>query len=95
MAIQFYNDPETGLPHIYRHGVAEHETEDVLIERIEDWPSRRGSRTALGQTRGGRYLTVVYRQDHETGRITVITAYELRGSALAAYRRRQPRRWGK
>ncbi len=92
MDVRFYIDPETGLPHIYRHGVAEYEVEDVLSDYNEDWQSRRGSRSAIGQTRGGRYLMVVYRRDRATGGITVITAYELRGGALAAYRRRQRRR---
>jgi hypothetical protein len=31
--IRFYIDPETGLPHIYRHQVVEGEVEDVLIRR--------------------------------------------------------------
>ena len=92
MDVRFYIDPETGLPHINRHGVEEYEVEDVLTDYTEDWLSRRGSRAAIGQTRGGRYLMVVYRRDSETGRITVITAYDLRGGALAAYRRRQRRR---
>ena len=92
MDIRFYIDPEMGYPHIYRHGVEEYEVEDVLSDYTEDWPSRRGSRWAIGQTRGGRYLTVVYRRDPATDSITVITAYELRGSDLAAYRRRQRRR---
>ena len=89
MDIQFYIEPETGYPHIYRHGVEEYEVEDVLYDYIEDWPGRRGTRQAIGQTRGGRYLTVVYRKDPATGGINVITAYDLRGSDLAAYRRRQ------
>ena len=29
MNIRFYEDPETGLPHIYNHGVTEDEVEDV------------------------------------------------------------------
>ena len=92
MNVRFYIDPETGCPHIHRHGVEEYEVEDVLADYTEDWQSRRGSRTAIGQTRGGRYLMVVYSRASETGRITVITAYELGGSALAAYWRRQRRR---
>ena len=94
MDVRFYIDPETGLPHIYCDGVAEYEVEDVLSDYTEDWQSRRGSRSAIGQTRGGRYLTVIYRRDHAAGGITVITAYELRGGALAAYRRCQRRRGG-
>lgn len=92
MDLEFYIDPETALPHIYRHGVEEYEVEDVLDSGPEDWSSRDGSREANGQTRGGRYITVVYRRDDETGRIFVITAYDLRGSALEAYRRRQRRK---
>lgn len=92
MHLRFYIDPETGYPHIYRHGVEEYEVEDVLIDRTEDWRSRSGSRAAIGQTRSGRYLMVVYRRDNETDRITVITAYDLRGSALQAYRRRERRK---
>ena len=91
MDLEFYIDPETGMPHIYRHGVEEYEVEDVLDSDYEDWHSRRGSREANGQTRGGRYLTVVFRSDNESGRIFVITAYDLR-SALEAYRRRQRRK---
>jgi hypothetical protein len=30
MEIRFYLDPETGLPHIYEHGVTEEEVEQVL-----------------------------------------------------------------
>ena len=32
MNIRFYSDPETGLPHIYNHGVTEDEVEDVFTE---------------------------------------------------------------
>ena len=92
MDLEFYIDPETGMPHIYRHGVEEYEVEDVLDSRPEDWSSRRAAREANGQTRGGRYLTVVYRRDDETGRIFVMTAYDLRGSSLEAHRRRQRRK---
>ncbi len=30
MKIRFYIDPETSLPHVYKHGVDESEVEDVL-----------------------------------------------------------------
>jgi hypothetical protein len=29
MDIRYFIDPETGLPHIYRHGVTEEDVEDV------------------------------------------------------------------
>lgn len=62
MKVRFYVDPETGLPQIYRHGVEESEVEDVLEDPIEDLPSRRSARATIGQTSGGRYLLVVWRE---------------------------------
>ena len=35
MDLWFNIDPETGLPHIYRHGIEEYEVEDVLDNPIE------------------------------------------------------------
>ena len=92
MDIRFYIDPETGYPHIYRHGVEEYEVEDVLLDPGEDRHSRENSRVANGQTRAGRYLRVVYRLDPATDGVTVITAYDLRGNDRASYRRRQKRK---
>ena len=82
------------MPHIYRHGVEEYEVEDVLADysTTEDRQGRDGLRSAIGQTGDGRYLRVIYREDRETGQITVVTAYDLRGSARQAYRRRERRR---
>jgi len=92
MHIRFYLDPETGEPHIYNHGVTEDEVEDVVSRPGEDRPGREGSRVAIGQTRAGRYLRVIYVPDPEPDSIFVITAYELRGKALTAYRRRRRRK---
>ena len=90
MRIRFYLDPETGLPHVHGHGVDEHEVEDVLLEPDEDRPGRDGSRVAVGPTSSGRHLRVVYVP--EPGGVFVITAYELRGKPLLAYRRRRRKR---
>jgi hypothetical protein len=49
-----------------------------------------GARVAIGQTRAGRHLRVVYVP--ELGGTFVITAYELRGKPLMAYRRRRRQR---
>ena len=49
MDLEFYIDPETGMPHIYRHGVEEYEVADVLDGDYENWHSRRGSREANGK----------------------------------------------
>ena len=92
MNLRFHIDPETGYPHIYDHGVEEYEVEDVIMESGEDMPGRGNSRIAIGQTRGGRYLLVVYVRDPELGSVFVITAYDLTGRTLAAYRRRMRRR---
>ena len=92
MNIRFYLDPATGEPHIYGHGISEEEVEDVLRHPGEDRPGREDSRVAIGQTRTGRYLRVIYVPDLEPESIFVITAYELRGKPLAAYRRRRRRK---
>ena len=47
---------------------------------------------ALGQTRAGRYLRVIYVPDPEAGSVFVITAYELGPKALKALRRRRRRK---
>ena len=92
MNLRFYCDSATGEPHIYNHGVTEEEVEDVLRRPGEDRLGREGSRVAIGQTRAGRFLRVIYVPDSEPESIFVITAYELRGKPLAAYRRRQRRK---
>jgi len=43
MNVRFYIDPETRMPHIYRHGVDEDEVEDVLRKPGEDRPGREGA----------------------------------------------------
>lgn len=92
MKLRFYVDPETGLPHIYNHHVDEAEVEDILSRPGEDRAGRGGSRVAIGQTQAGRYLRVIYIPDPELDSLFVITAYELQGKSLAAYRRRRGRR---
>ena len=92
MNIRFYIDPETGLPHIFNHGIDEDEVEDILRNPGEDRSGSEGSRVAIGQTRAGRYLRVIYIPDSEPDSVFMITAYELKGKPLTAYRRRQRRR---
>jgi hypothetical protein len=92
MNVRFYLDPETGEPHIYGHDVDEDEVVDVLESPGEDRPGREGSRVAMGQTTAGRYLRVIYVPDPEPDSAFVITAYELSGKPLMAYRRRRRRK---
>jgi hypothetical protein len=86
---RFFIDPSTGQPHIYGHSVTEVEVEDVLARPIEDRPGSEGSRVAVGQTEGGRYLKVIYVPDPEPGSVFVITAYEFGPKALKALKRRR------
>ena len=92
MKTRFYIDPETGDPHIHKHGVTEEEAEEVLFNPGEDRPGDRGSRVAIGQTRAGRCLRIIYVSDPEPDNVFVITGYELRGKPLTAYRRRRRRK---
>jgi hypothetical protein len=87
--VRFYIDPVSGEPHIRNHYVYEDEVIEVLAEPGEDRPGREGSRVALGQTSSGRYLRVIYVPDPEPNSVFVITAYELVGKPLDAFRRRR------
>lgn len=92
MQIRFYLDPDTSMPHINGHSIEEDEVKDVLRQPGEDRPGRDDSRVALGQTLAGRYLRVIYVPDPEPDSVFVVTAYELTGKALTAYRRRRRRK---
>jgi hypothetical protein len=72
--------------------VDEGEVIDVLEKPGEDRAGREGSRIALGRTGSGRYLRVIYVPDPEPDSVFVITAYELNGKPLAAYRRRRKKK---
>lgn len=87
MWIRYNIDDETGLPHIYAHGVSESEVREVLLRPGVVLHGRRRSRLALGQTMAGRYLKVIFVPDEDGGGVFVITAYQLTGRALAVYRR--------
>ncbi|HZA20128.1 MAG TPA: hypothetical protein VE889_04660 [Actinomycetota bacterium] len=44
MEVRFYIDPDTGEPHLHRHGVTEVEAEQVLANPVEDRPGAEGAR---------------------------------------------------
>lgn len=69
--------------------MSEDEVIEVLDKPGEDRPGREGARIALGQTGSGRYLRVIYVPDPEPDSVFVITAYDLAGKALGAFRRRR------
>jgi hypothetical protein len=91
---RYYRDPESGIPHIENHDVSELEVADAFLSRREDRAGRDGSRVAIGRTRSGRILRVIYVRDEVADSTFVITAYDLRGPALKAFQRRQRRRKG-
>jgi len=90
--LRFYEDPETGEPHIYGHGVSEDEVRQIMAKRGQDYPADRNSRMRLGQTDAGRCLQVIYVPDVDADSAFVVTACELTSKALKAYRRRQRRK---
>ena len=92
MKIRFYIDPETKQPHIYNHGVNESEVESVLKKPGEDRPGREESLVAMDKTEASRYLRVIYVLDPVPDSIFVITAYDLKGKPLKAYKRRKRRK---
>lgn len=68
------------------------EVEEILVSPSEDRPGREGSRVAIGKTSAGRYLRIIYVPDTVPNSVFVITAYELTGKPLVAYRRRRRRK---
>jgi hypothetical protein len=66
-------------------------TARVVPSRTVTNTGRDGSRHALGQTAAGRYLHVIYVPDEEGDSVFVVTAYEIRGKPLQAYKRRRRR----
>lgn len=92
MQVRYYLDPTTGQPHIYEHKVSEQEVEDILGRPVQDIRGRDDSRIAIGQTREGRYLKVIYVPDPVPNSVFVISAYELGPKAKRAIRRRRRRK---
>jgi len=92
MELRYWNDPETGQPHIHEHGVTEDEVLQVLLQPGLNLPGDRDSRTIVGQTAAGRYLKIVFVPDPGWDSGFVVTAYELRGKPLKTYRRAMRRK---
>lgn len=88
MKIRYNTDPDTGMPHIYAHGVSEHEVEDVLRNPIERRRGDADSQVLVGQTARGRFLRVIISLDADHSGVFVITAYDLTGKPRKALRRR-------
>lgn len=91
MEIRFYIDPETDLPHIYKHGVTEEEVAWVLANPREVERGRDDSMIAFGRTMNRRLLKVIYVPDEDDESLFVVTAYRLTGKQLIAHNRRMRR----
>lgn len=89
MKVHYYIDPQTDLPHIYRHDVSELEVAEVLQRPAENRLGNEGSRVAIGGASTERTLRVIYAPGSEPNSVFVITAYDLRGKPLLAHRRRR------
>ena len=92
MELRFWNDPETGLPHIYDHGVTEEQVQQVLSRPGQDLPGRGDSKIRIGQTSAGRHLKVIYVPDVDGWGAFIVTAYEPRPKEKRAFRRWQRRK---
>lgn len=92
MKIRYNMDADTGLPHMYRHGVSEDEVEEVLAHPMEARRGEGGSTVLMGKTRRGRFLRVIAAFDTDRQGCFVITAYDVRGKALKGLRRRTRKR---
>ncbi len=92
MELRFWTDAETGLPHIFDHGVTEDEVRQILARPGLKRRAGDNSQSILGQTSAGRHLKVVFVPDAEGDSGFVVTAYEIRGKGLKAYRRNKRRK---
>jgi hypothetical protein len=92
MELRFHKDPDTDLPHIFNHGVTEDEVRQVLSRPAENRTGSDDSYVAIGQTDAGRHLRVFYVPDTHGDGVFVVTAYEVSGKQLKAFRRRRRRK---
>jgi len=79
---------------MWNHNVTEAEAAEALADPLESVKGRGTSVIAIGQTRAGRYLKVIYSPDDIGDGIFVITAFDVPSRQIRALlkriRRRQP-----
>ncbi len=93
MRLEFYVDPETEAPHIFRHDVREEEVAEVLVGDGVRWQVGDGKVVVVGKTGDGRFLQVVLVESDEPSEpILVITAYPPKKEMIAEFRRRMRKR---
>jgi hypothetical protein len=92
MEFRYHHDPETGLPHIYGHGIAEQEVEEVMRGGGDDFAGSEDSRMKIGKTAAGRLLQLIYVPDDDRQGVFIVTAYEPTPKGKKAFRRRKRRK---
>ena len=91
MRIRFHTNPD-GLPHIHDHNVTEEEVVEALSRFLERVSGRDDSVIAIGRTRSGRILKIIYAPARDGDGIFVITAFDLPPKQAKALQRRLNRR---
>jgi len=91
MRVRFHTDPD-GEPHISAHHVETDEVLEALDRIMERTPGRDESFIAIGRTRSGRVLKVIYAIADDGDGIFVITAFDLPPKQQRALQRRLRRR---
>jgi hypothetical protein len=83
-----FNLDDSGDPHIWNHNVSEREVSEALVGPLETIKGRETSMIAIGRTRAGRYLKIIYSPDDSGDDIFVITSFDLPQKQLRALKRR-------
>jgi hypothetical protein len=91
MNLRFNLDPY-GDPHIWNHNVSQHEVAEALANPLESIRGRGTSVIAIGRTRAGRYLKVIYSPDDIGNGIFVVTAFDVPAKQIRALKKRIRRR---
>jgi S-adenosylmethionine:tRNA-ribosyltransferase-isomerase (queuine synthetase) len=89
--MRFHLDP-SGDPHIWDHNVTESEVVEALVDPLEAIRGRGTSVIAIGKTRSGRCLKVIYSPDDAGNGIFVVTAFDVPPKQIRALRKRMKRR---
>jgi len=85
MDMRFYLDPDSGLPHIYQHGVREDEVEQILRGKGEDVAAKDGARRNSDKRTRDATCKSIYTFDDLGLSIFVITAYGVQSLSCADY----------
>lgn len=88
MGIQDLIIDEDRIDHIARHGVTISEVQDVVFGRHLAERSREGRLLLIGQTRGGRYLSIVV-APRGGSKYGLVTARDSIGHERARFRARR------